>query len=113
MTAVLRDVTALAAVVVAAAALVAGAVALATTRRPRVALPVLLDLLLAAGLLRLTGDPDWPALATAASIVAVRQLLRIGLRAGGARGLVQGHAPSFARGGRTRSFFRRTARCSR
>jgi hypothetical protein len=112
MTAVLRDVTALAAVGVAAAALVAGALALATTRRPRAALPVLLDLLLAAGLLRLTGDPGWPALATAASIVALRQLIGAGLRAGG-RGLGQAPAPSVRGVGRTRSFFTRTARCSR
>jgi hypothetical protein len=67
----------------AGAALVAGALALAATRRPATALGVLLDLLLAAGLLRLTGDPSWHALATAAAIVLLRRLLGTGLRIGG------------------------------
>ena len=65
------------------AALVAAVVALAATRRPAVALAVLADLLLAAGLLRLTGSPGWPALATAAAIVALRRLIGAGLHAGG------------------------------
>jgi hypothetical protein len=64
------------------AALVAGALVLVRTRRPAAALPVLLDLLLAAGLLRLAGDPDWRAIATAAAIVFLRRLIGIGLRAG-------------------------------
>ena len=67
---------------VSAAGLVAAVTVLAATRRPLFALTVLLDFLLAAGLLRLTGEPGWPALATAAAIVAVRRLAGIGLRAG-------------------------------
>ncbi|SDD39770.1 Protein of unknown function [Geodermatophilus telluris] len=64
-------------------ALVAGTVALAATRRPALALAVLLDLLLAAGLLRLAAEPTWTSLGTAAAIVALRRLIGAGLRAGG------------------------------
>ena len=67
---------------VTAAALLAAAVVLAATRRPLFALTVLLDLLLAAGLLRLTGDPGWTAIATAAAVVVLRRLVGFGLRAG-------------------------------
>ncbi len=67
---------------VTAAGLVAAAVALRATRRPGFALKVLLDFLLAAGLLRLTGQPGWAALGTAAAVVAVRRLVGIGLRVG-------------------------------
>ncbi len=83
MSGLLADVTHLSAQMVAEAALVAGALTLAVTRRPSVALGVLLDLLLAAGLLRLAGDPDWPIIGTAAVIVALRRLLGAALRAGG------------------------------
>jgi hypothetical protein len=67
---------------VSALALVAGAVALAATRRPALALGVFLDLLLAAGLLRLAAEPTWTALATAAAVVGLRRLIGVGLRAG-------------------------------
>lgn len=40
---------------------------------------VLLDFLLAAGLLRLADDPRWQQLATAAALVVVRRLLSAGL----------------------------------
>lgn len=50
------------------------------TRRALPALAVLLDLLLAAGLLRLLGEPDWQAIVTAAAIVAIRRLLAAALR---------------------------------
>lgn len=66
---------------VTAAAFVSAAVALAVTRTPRVALPVLLDLLLAAGLLRLTASTTWRALLTTALIVVVRKLAMTGLTA--------------------------------
>ena len=66
-----------------AAALLAGLVALVATRRPAVALPVFLDLLVAAGLLRLVGEPGGQALATAASIILLRRLIGFGLRTGG------------------------------
>jgi len=60
--------------------LISAALALAATRRPLAALRVLLDLLLAAGLLRLTGDPDLRALTTLAAVVLLRQLVSAGLR---------------------------------
>ena len=67
---------------VSALALVAGTVALAATRRPATALGVLLDLLLAAGLLRLAAEPTWGSIATAAAVVLLRRLIGMGLRAG-------------------------------
>jgi len=70
------------ALAITAAGLVAGALTLARTRSPSLAMSVLLDLLLAAGLLRLTGGPAWGALATIASIVAIRRLIGSGLRVG-------------------------------
>lgn len=65
---------------VALAAVIAGAVALGATRQPVASLGVMLDLLLAAGLLRLSGDPPPEALATAAAVVALRRLTASGLR---------------------------------
>ncbi len=82
MTPVLTATAGRAALLVTAAALLAGALTLVATRRPGTALQVLLDLLLSAGLLRLSGDPGWPAIATAAAIVALRRLIGVGLRAG-------------------------------
>lgn len=67
---------------VAAAAIALGALVLVTTRNPGAALPVLLDLLLAAGLLRLSATASWGAIASAAAVVAVRKLAGAGLRAG-------------------------------
>jgi hypothetical protein len=58
-----------------AGGVVAALAVLAATRSPRTALPVLLDLLLAAGLLRLAAAPGWAALGTAAAVVAVRRTL--------------------------------------
>lgn len=69
-------------VVLTAAALVAAGAVLLTTHRPVVALAVLLDLLLAAGLLRLAVPPTWTSLASAAAIVGLRKLISAGLRAG-------------------------------
>ncbi|WP_337059392.1 hypothetical protein [Kineococcus sp. G2] len=68
----------------AGAALVAAAAVLLRTRRPALALGVGLDLLLAAGLLRLSADQTWRQLATAAAVVALRHLIGRGLRIGGA-----------------------------
>jgi hypothetical protein len=70
----------LAALLVTGAALLAAAVVLATTRQVRQALPVLLDLLTAAGLLRLAGTPSWTALLVTATIIALRHLLAGALR---------------------------------
>lgn len=68
-----------AAVLVAGLAVVAAAAALAATRSATVALPVLLDLLLAAGLLRLAADPGAAELGTAAALVVVRRIASAGL----------------------------------
>jgi hypothetical protein len=83
VTAAVQQVAGTLALLVTAAALLSGLVALAATRRPGAALPVLLDLLVAAGLLRLVGEPTWQALATAAAIVLLRRLIGFGLRTGG------------------------------
>ncbi|MGY1690234.1 hypothetical protein [Geodermatophilus sp. SYSU D01105] len=82
----------MAATAVVAAALVCGVLALAVTRRPPLALTVFLDLLLAAGLLRLAGDPSWQALAVAAAVVALRRVVGAGLRT--ARRAWSGRPPS-------------------
>ena len=55
--------------------LVGGGVVLVAARDPRLAVCVLLEFLLAAGLLRLSDDPDWRALAVAAVVVALRRVL--------------------------------------
>ncbi|MFG1649872.1 hypothetical protein ACGFIE_08080 [Micromonospora sp. NPDC049275] len=65
--------------VVTALALIVGVVTALCTGALRVAVRVLLDLLTAAGLLRLAGDPQWGGLAVAAAIVALRQLLAAAL----------------------------------
>lgn len=67
--------TATAAALVAAAGLVAASAMLARTRSALQALPVLLDFLLAAGLLRLVGSPTWAALATAGLVVLIRHVV--------------------------------------
>ncbi|GAB2686864.1 hypothetical protein [Thalassiella azotivora] len=74
-------VTALAAAATAAAAVLCALLVLLRTRSWRVALPVLLDLLLAAGLLRLSGAQAWPSLVGAAVVVALRHVVVQGLRA--------------------------------
>ncbi|MBM0233234.1 hypothetical protein JNW91_16020 [Micromonospora sp. STR1_7] len=63
------------ALAVTALALVTGVVIVLSTGAPRTAIRVLLDLLIAAGLLRLVGNPGWNGLAGAAAIIALRQLL--------------------------------------
>ncbi|MET8265431.1 hypothetical protein ACWD8I_27135 [Micromonospora arida] len=60
---------------VTALALVAGVLATLTTGALRSGVRVLLDLLTAAGLLRLAGEPGWNGLAGAVAIIALRQLL--------------------------------------
>jgi hypothetical protein len=59
---------------VGASALLVGGLVLAATRSGRAALPVFLDLLLAAGLLRLAVADTWQAIAGAAGVIAVRKL---------------------------------------
>lgn len=69
-----------AAVVLTAAGLIAAGAALAATRDWRAALGIALELWLAAGLLRLSRPTEWRALAVAAVVVAVRQVVTRGLR---------------------------------
>ncbi|MFI6264793.1 hypothetical protein [Micromonospora sp. NPDC051006] len=66
---------------VTALALVTGVAVLLATRRARTAVRVLLDLLTAAGLLRLAAARGWPDLGAAAAIVVLRQLLWASLAA--------------------------------
>ena len=65
--------------VIAAAALVLAALTLVVLRRPPLALHVLLDLLLAAGLLRLSVDATWRSIAVTALVLVVRHLVTRGL----------------------------------
>ena len=65
--------------VVAAAGIVLGGLTLVVMRRPRLALHVLLDLLLAAGLLRLSVDASWESIAVTAIVIVVRHLVTRGL----------------------------------
>jgi Na+-transporting NADH:ubiquinone oxidoreductase subunit NqrB len=67
---------------VTAAAIVLAAATWAVTRRANPALPVLLDLLMTAGLLRLTVEQDWRAIAGAAAVVVVRKLVVAGIGRG-------------------------------
>lgn len=65
---------------VASAAVVVGVLVYLTTLRVRVALMVVLDLFLAAGLLRLTAADAWGPTAVVAAVVLVRQLVVTGFR---------------------------------
>ena len=60
--------------------MIAGAVVLVRTRSLRQALPVLFDLLSAAGLLRLAAAPTWTGLAVTAIVIALRRLVSAGVR---------------------------------
>ena len=71
-------VAALVPVVVLLAVVLAAAV-LAATRSARTALPVLLDLLLVAGLLRLSATGTWEAIGSAALVVVVRKVATYGI----------------------------------
>ncbi|MGY2074495.1 hypothetical protein [Blastococcus sp. SYSU DS0828] len=84
MNAWLATVTALAAQVVVVLALLSGALVLAVTRSPAPALAITLDHLVAAGLLRLAGEPSWQAIMTAAVVIAIRHLAGYSLRHGAA-----------------------------
>ncbi|MEU5940506.1 hypothetical protein ABZ807_15240 [Micromonospora sp. NPDC047548] len=65
-----------------ALALCCGAVVLLTAGSWHAALRVLLDLLVAAGLLRLAVGSGWRSLAAAAAVILLRHLLWAGLAAG-------------------------------
>lgn len=60
--------------------LVCGLLVLAGERDVRLAVAVLLEFLLGAGLLRLSDHPTYRTIATAAVIVVVRKLVTFGLR---------------------------------
>lgn len=65
-----------AAMLITVAAVVIAVLIWLATRAWRPTMPVLLELLLAAGLLRLSVSDDWHAIAAAAAIVAIRMLLK-------------------------------------
>jgi hypothetical protein len=69
------------AVLVSASAVVVSVLVWLVTRAWDPAVPVLLELLLAAGLLRLSAAADWRAIAAAAAIVAIRTLVTRSRRA--------------------------------
>jgi hypothetical protein len=69
-----------AALLVAGAAIVAAALVLARTRSLRQAVAVLLDLLTAAGLLRLAAAPTWPGLGVTVVVIVLRRLVGAGVR---------------------------------
>ena len=71
----MTEVVALTSWLIVGLAVAVGAVAFAATHDVRSSLALLLDLLLAAGLLRLSAESSWSVLGTAAAIVAVRQLV--------------------------------------
>ncbi len=64
-----------AALALTAAGALAALVGSAATGRPRAALPMALELWTAAGLMKLTADRSWSAVALAAALVAVRRVL--------------------------------------
>ena len=64
-----------------AAGLVSGATVVAAARTPVQGLRVVLDFLLAAGLLRLVGPQEWSTLAVVAAVILVRQVAGRGVRA--------------------------------
>ena len=74
MTGTLATLTVQLAGLLVAAAMLLGAAVLASSRSVRAALGVFLDLLLAAGLLRLAVASTWDAIAAAAAIVVIRKL---------------------------------------
>ncbi len=67
------------AVVVTGAGVLAATFVLARTRRPVLALGVLLDLFMAAGLIRLTGPPDLQRTVSAALVILIRHVAGYGL----------------------------------
>ena len=78
MNALLRD----AALLCTALGVVSTLAVLARLRDVRLAIAVLLEFLLAAGLLRLAADPTVQAVVTAAVVVGLRKLIGVGLRFG-------------------------------
>jgi hypothetical protein len=73
-----------AAATIGAMGLVVAVLAWGTTRRADLSLSIFIDMLLAAGLLRLAAADTWPAIATAAGFLVVRRLvaLRLNIQTG-------------------------------
>ncbi|MEI7033365.1 hypothetical protein [Streptomyces pratensis] len=71
-----------AALLVTAAGLLSALAAGAISRRADQTLPVLLDFLTAAGLLRLAADVSWNSILVAAAVITVRKIAAIGVTAG-------------------------------
>lgn len=69
-----------------------GIAALATFRRPLLALRVMLDLFVAAGLLRLSVDLSWETIAGTVAVIAVRQILTRSLASDFAAGRRSAHS---------------------
>ena len=67
------------AAIVGTVAVLCGAAVLVVTRSVRAALPVFLDLILAAGLLQLVLAGSWTAIASAAAVVVLRKVAVAGL----------------------------------
>lgn len=82
---------------VAGAGIVLGTATLVVFRRPALSLHVLLDLLLAAGLLRLSADAGWPVIAVTAAVVVLRRLLTFSLLSGLGRRRVDALRPAGVR----------------
>ncbi|MCH6161588.1 hypothetical protein [Streptomyces marispadix] len=68
-----------AALLITALGVVSFLAAYATTRTIRTALPLLLDFLMAAGLLRLAGDLSWSSILLTVAIIAVRKVAAFGV----------------------------------
>lgn len=68
-----------AALLVTAVGVVTFLAAYATTRSIRSALPMLLDFFMAAGLIRLAGDPSWSSILLTVAIIAVRKVAAFGV----------------------------------
>ncbi len=64
---------------IAAAGIVAGAVAAARSGSIRVGIPIMLDLWMAGGLLKLSADSAWSSIAIAAVTIALRKLVSRGV----------------------------------
>jgi hypothetical protein len=64
----------------AAAGLLAFFLASVVTRDPRTGLPIMLELWMAAGLLRLSDNPSWKTVGLAAVILVIRTLVVFSLR---------------------------------
>jgi len=63
-----------------AAGILAGLISAARTLRLIPSLRLAVEFWVAAGLLRLSSDPTWSTLAGAAGILAIRQLVQLGIR---------------------------------